>query len=653
MKTGILVETEEQLIDESFKEKILVVDDYPRFRESLAEILMNEQYDIFVAEDGMEAMDILGRESIDLVITDIMMAKINGIEFLKYIKENGPDVEVILITGYESLETAKEALRLGAYDYISKPPDTLRLVHSVKRALSEQKLRREKEMLLLSLTQVAEVIIVIIAADEKVTLINKKGCGILGYNEKEIIGKNWFDNFLPEKVRDEVKSDFKKLMAGEIEPVEYFENPVLTKSDEKRIIAWHNTIIKDKAGNIIGALSSGNDITKSKQAEDARRESEEMYRVLVETSPNGVIVADLEGWITYASPQVLDQRGFNNADEMLGMRPCDFMVEADRKRAIIDFQRVVNGESIRDVEYTLLRKDGASFPAALSASLITDADGNPKAFTAVTRDITEQKLFNEELERRVEQRTKELKETQAQLFQTSKLANLGEMATGLAHEMNQPLGGISLVATYLRKLIEKGKLSQQEIDSGLDDIEASVKRMSKVIGHIRTFARQETLEFTQVDVNETIASALSLLGEQLRLHEIEVVRDLSNYLPKITGEPYQLEQVWINLIVNAQDALDEKEKQITDYKKGFKISTTYNPESFSIEISFSDNGIGIPKEVKEKVFEPFFTTKEVGKATGLGLSISYGIIENHKGKIEVESQEGKGTTVKVILPLDV
>ena len=268
--------------------------------------------------------------------------------------------------------------------------------------------------------------------------------------------------------------------------------------------------------------------------------------------------------------------------------------------------------------------------------------------------------MNEELERKIEERSKELSQTQAQLFQTSKLATLGEMSAGLAHEMNQPLGGISLVAKHLRKLMGREALSREEIESGLRDIETSVKRMSKIIQHIRTFARQDTLSFIRVDANETIDSTLSLLGEQLRLYAIEVVLELDPALPKITGEPYQLEQVWINLIGNARDAMDEKEKQIsdgklqiTDYKKRLNISTIHNSQSEmpSVEVSISDNGVGLNEEQKEKIFEPFFTTKEVGKATGLGLSISHGIVESHKGKIELESKEYEGTTVRVILPI--
>ncbi len=197
--------------------------------------------------------------------------------------------------------------------------------------------------------------------------------------------------------------------------------------------------------------------------------------------------------------------------------------------------------------------------------------------------------MNEELERRIEERSKELNQAQTQLFQTSKLAILGEMSTGLAHEMNQPLGGISLTAKHLRKLFERGKLSEKHMESGLSDIEASVKRMSKIILHIRTFARQETIEFVPVNVNETFESAMSLMGEQLRLHEIEVTLDLNADCPLINGEPSQLEQVWINLISNARDAVDAKGAQTNGYKKRITISTIYQSETKTVAVSVKDN----------------------------------------------------------------
>jgi signal transduction histidine kinase len=209
--------------------------------------------------------------------------------------------------------------------------------------------------------------------------------------------------------------------------------------------------------------------------------------------------------------------------------------------------------------------------------------------------------------------------------------------------------------------MEREKLTEEELASGLTDIEVSVKRMAKIIQHIRTFSRQDTFAFVEVDLNETIEAALSLLGEQLRLHEIEVVRDFAPDLPRIMGEPYQLEQVWINLISNARDAVDEKGKRVadgrckaSDYKKVITISTRCNNKNKapSVEAAIGDNGIGIDEGQKEKIFDPFFTTKEVGKSMGLGLSISYGIIESHKGKIEVESKESEGSGFSVLLPIE-
>jgi C4-dicarboxylate-specific signal transduction histidine kinase len=267
--------------------------------------------------------------------------------------------------------------------------------------------------------------------------------------------------------------------------------------------------------------------------------------------------------------------------------------------------------------------------------------------------------MNEELERRIEERSRELNKAQTQLFQTSKLATLGEMAAGLAHEINQPLNGIVLIATHIRKLSERSMLEQGNLKGSLDEIDGLVKRMKRIIEHIRTFARQDALKFEMVEVPKTISSALELLGEQLRLHEIEVAVHIEDNLPKVTGEPYQLEQVWINLISNARDALDEKGGKVASgeisqsgYKKKIEICVSYEKEKQMVSVLFADNGMGVKDELKKKVFEPFFTTKEVGKSTGLGLSISYGIVENHKGKIEFESVQNEGTKVKVYLPME-
>ena len=253
-----LIEAEEQPINEYFKDTILIVDDDPAFRPLLAENLLAAQYDVLVAEDGIEAMRIFDRESIDLVITDINMAEIDGIELLGHIRGRKPNVEVILITGYESLETAKNALRLGAYDYIAKPFDMSRLLHSVKRALSELEVRREKETLLLSLiereaeiegkvkelqeesarlemieadlesseeryrTLIEAVVkgergIVVVQEDGSrkgiIKYANQRAVDLVGYSSEELIGKSLQAIIHPDSY-DEVKKRYKRKLSG-------------------------------------------------------------------------------------------------------------------------------------------------------------------------------------------------------------------------------------------------------------------------------------------------------------------------------------------------------------------------------------------------------------------------------------------------------
>lgn len=178
--------------------------------------------------------------------------------------------------------------------------------------------------------------------------------------------------------------------------------------------------------------------------------------------------------------------------------------------------------------------------------------------------------------------------------------------------------------------------------------------MSKVIGHIRTFARQDLQKFTNMSVNESTENALELMGEQLRLHNIEIVKNLDLTLNDIMGEPYQIEQVIINVISNAKDSIDEKEsnypKKVMGWTKRLEVKTFSKNNWVCIEIT--DSGCGMTDESKEKIFHLFFTTKEVGKATGLGMAISFGIIENHNGRTDINSKLGEGTTISIKLPIN-
>ncbi|MBF0492515.1 MAG: response regulator [Deltaproteobacteria bacterium] len=251
--------------------------------------------------------------------------------------------------------------------------------------------------------------------------------------------------------------------------------------------------------------------------------------------------------------------------------------------------------------------------------------------------------MNEEQEKIIAERTSKLNQTQASLVQTSKLATLGEMSAGMAHELNQPLGGISLIAQTMKKLKDRKALTDEELEKSLNDINHCVKRMTKIIQHVRTFARQETLKFIEVNVNETVESAIMLLGEQLRLHGIELKQNLDPSLPRIVGEPYQLEQVWINLLGNARDALDElgerRKEAKMEYSKQLCVTTW--AEQDTVLVGVSDNGIGNSRENTKKVFSPFFSPHPGGKGGGVGVANFYGILGGEKGKIKNQREKKK------------
>lgn len=535
---------------------VLIVDDDHIVCKELGKELRRNFFSTYIAYTGTDALEILNKKKFDVILLDVRIPDMDGLELLKQVKEKWTNCEVIIITGYSSQEVAIQALRNGAIDYLEKPIKLDDLNTALGRAL--EKLAEKEE-----LTYRSSVLVV--DDDKKFTqkiknFLNKEGYNVFtaydGVKGLEIINGNKIDVVL---------TDIKMSVMDGIKLLE---------------------------------------------------KSKELHK-------------DIE---------VIMMTGYG--DEELAVK------------------------ALRSGAINYLRK-----PIDLNELLIAIEKAIEKIFLYRNQLYRNRELkigkeiiskMNEELERRIRERTRKLSQTQTQLFQTSKLATLGEMSTGLAHELNQPLTGISLITTNIGKLIKMKLLKEGELEEAVKDIEENVRRMSNVINHIRTFARQDTLKFIHMDINDPVKGALNLLGEQLRLHDIKVIKELSNNLPMIEGEPYQIEQVVINIISNARDALDEKgrwdKKRLKDWSKTMTIKTAMQKnykKGDCVCIHVSDNGTGMSSEVKQKMFEPFFTTKEVGKATGLGMSISYGIVQSHKGMIYVDSKEGEGTTVSVKLPIKI
>jgi len=243
----------------------------------------------------------------------------------------------------------------------------------------------------------------------------------------------------------------------------------------------------------------------------------------------------------------------------------------------------------------------------------------------------------------IQRREQELRDKQEQLVQAGKLATLGELTTGVAHELNNPLNNIGLFMGNALDLIALGVTDKEHIARELQNAMRQVRKATEIISHLRTFGRVAPVSRELVSMNQVIGRALSLMQEQLRLREIEVELDVSAQRAVVIGSPIQLEQVLINLLTNARDALAESPRKI--------IRISCEVRDGIVDLAFSDTGPGIPEGLERRIFDPFFTTKEVGRGTGLGLSITYGIVKEHGGTIAVANRPGEGATFLIRLPL--
>jgi len=294
-------------------------------------------------------------------------------------------------------------------------------------------------------------------------------------------------------------------------------------------------------------------------------------------------------------------------------------------------------------------------------ALRTSRDGLEKRVAERTKDLSvlNRKLQKEILKHKntlkdLKKANLELKETQTQLIQSAKLASIGQLASGVAHELNQPLMVIRATAQITKRRQNKGGLGHDELGKNLVNIEKNTKRMMNIIDHLRLFSRQSARDFERVDINRVIEESLLMIGEQLRVRGIGVKQKLTSDLPMVMGNGNHLEQVMLNLFTNARDAIkkyaepeeNRQRENVIEIQTGLSIA-----QPGCVEILIRDSGKGISPREGQRIFDPFFTTKEVGMGTGLGLSISYGIIKDHGGEIAVAETGTEGTTFRILLPI--
>ncbi|MCP4091792.1 MAG: PAS domain S-box protein, partial [Gammaproteobacteria bacterium] len=291
--------------------------------------------------------------------------------------------------------------------------------------------------------------------------------------------------------------------------------------------------------------------------------------------------------------------------------------------------KALSGEETANYEFPLYTKGGEQLHVLLNSTTRRDANGQIVGVVGVGQDITA------------------LKNIQREIIQSSKLATLGEMATAVAHELNQPLNTIRFATSNLNDAIELGQLTQEILKSKLDRVESQVKRASSIIDHMRIFGRATADESPEpVCPSAAVAGAMDLMGEQLRLANINVIKEFTDDKAQILGHSILLEQVVLNLLANARDQFRHN-----DSIKKKEIRLVVRKQAGSVvQIEVSDTGGGMPESVIGRIFEPFYTTKRAGEGTGLGLSLSYGIVRDMGGTLSVQNS-GDGAAFIISLPL--
>jgi histidine kinase len=407
----------------------------------------------------------------------------------------------------------------------------------------------------------------------------------------------------------------------------YGEETGVNKDGTKRHWIFRTSPIVDANGKIVAAMEMSLDITQRKQLEEKLQESEKKYHEIFNNIPNPVFVLDAETLeILDCNESVKLVYGYAR-NEIMNKSFVDLFMDGEKERYAI---KIKTSDLINKVKQ--YNKEGKTrfFNVRISPS---EYPGR-KVFLVTTSDIT-QRL-----------------ETEQQLIQAGKMATLGEMATGVAHELNQPLSVIKTSSSFLAKKINKKEyIPENTLFTLLNKVDSNVDRASRIITHMRQFARKSEINLTHTQVNKVLESAFEIFSQQLKVRGIDVEWDIEKDLPLIMADSDRLEQVFINLLINARDAIEEKWTAHEHPMGAKKINLKTRSAKKNVTIEIRDTGTGIPKAVCDKIFEPFFTTKEVGKGTGLGLSISYGIVKDCGGNISVKSDKDQGACFILKFPI--
>lgn len=491
---------------------------------------------------------------------------------------------------------------------------------------------RRSEVYFRSLIENALDLIVILNSDGIIIYVSPSVARVLGYEPENLIGRNSFETVHPAD-KMEVIGAFNEII----------QKPYITRKKEFRFRHKDGTwrILEAVGKNLVdvpavaGVVVNCRDMTERRRAEEVLRESEERFRIAFEYAATGMALVGSDGSWLQVNHSLCEILGFSE-QELLSMNFQEITHPEDLNIDSFFMRKMLGGElRTSQFEKRYFHKQGHTVWVYLSASKVSDEQGKPLYFIAQIQDVTMRKRIEANL---VEARKK--------AERSERMASLGTMAAGIAHEINQPLNSLKIIVDGILFWDEKGKtFDSMEIIGKVKEISAQADRINNIIKRIRSFVRSENqTKLTPCSVNEAVEGALDMLGGQLSSLGIQVKKSNPGTILPVRGEKYRLEEVVINLLVNAMQALDAIDKE----DKEILIATSVEK---NVILEISDNATGVCEEFRDKIFEPFFTTKEVGDGMGLGLSIVHSIVTSFNGQVSVMTNEKGGATFRVELPV--
>jgi PAS domain S-box-containing protein len=733
---------------------LLYVEDDGTLRNIYQKILEYAVEKVYVASNGLEGLKSYTTHHPDIVLTDVRMPVMDGLDMVAKIRELNKNTRIIILSAFGEPHYFLSAIELGVKAYLLKPVDSAYLLKTIEEQANEflldRKVREEEKKRWIAENEQRKSETILRALAHVTAIFFQEGFnGVSVMKVLRLIGDATdssrvyiFQNFEDEQGKpytSQVYEWFHEDVKPEIDnPVLthlYFDNPVFSRwvevmqhhefiqgpvkslpnKAERDVLFEQNIIsilsmpiyvqgewwgfiglddckneriwseaetgaLKTLAHNLGAAIyrkqvenelrelnvnlelrvrqrteELEKEIAERRLAEMRLRESEEKYRLIFENANNGIILI-VERKIIMVNPKTLEILESTPA-EIIGGCMLDFVHEKDRNtldKFLSSAQERIGTEfiDIRFVSTTGKIKWGE----LKTNEILWDQENACLVFlsdiSARKRAEHELNELNKELENRVSSEVQKVKQQQQLLVQKSKLEYIGELSAGLSHEVNQPLGGISMGLDNILMRLDEGNIDKEYIQNKFRILFKDIERINQIIQHVRIFSRDQQEDMREdINVIGVIDNALSLVKMQLRDHQIDLQLNFSEEKLIVVGNPYRLEQVFLNLFSNARYAVEERHKQGKDAAFKKQISVFCKRNNKFCEVLVRDNGTGIPKAHLLSVFDPFFTTKDEEKGTGLGLSISYGIVKEFGGTINVQSEEGHFTEFTIRLPL--